>query len=58
MKFKEETGIDVSHNTIAHTLKEAGYKVEKKKKKLKLCRAYKRSCLAWAKAHANWIIAD
>ncbi len=53
MKFKEETGIDVSHDTIACALKEAGYEAEKKKKKLKPCHTHKRSYLTWAKVHAN-----
>jgi len=57
-KFREETGKDVSHDTIARALKEAGFKAERKKKKPMLIERHKKERKEWAFAHKDWSDAD
>src|SRR5271169_4289088 len=52
-KLREETGRDFSHDTISRILKEAGLKVECKKKKPRLLLHQKKVHRDWVYAHTN-----
>ena len=53
-QLREHTGKDVSHDTIARSLKEAGFKAERKKKKPKLLARHKKAHREWVYAHRQW----
>ena len=53
-QLREDTGKDVSHDTINHYLKEAGLKPGCKPKKPRLLPRHKQARREWAYAHKDW----
>src|SRR5271169_3083021 len=52
--LQEDTGKDVSHDTIARALKEAGLKGGRKQKKPRLLPRHKKARRDWVYAHKKW----